>query len=405
MSNWQKVRLGDVCSIKHGYAFKGEFFSDTPTDCVLTTPGNFKIGGGFKCDKPKYYNGEVPQEYILAENDIIVTMTDLSKAGDTLGYSALVPNSGDITFLHNQRIGLVHEVKDNINKLFLYWLLRTRDYQQYIVGCASGSTVKHTSPKSILQFDFLLPPLAEQERIAGILGALDDKIECNNRINRNLEEQAQALFRRWFVDFEFPDPNNAGKPYRSSGGSFIDSPLGKIPQGWTVGTFGEIAELIAGGDKPNVVSEIQTSECNVPIFSNGISNEGLYGYTTIARIYNESVTISARGTIGYVCLRQNPYLPIVRLISVTPNKNIISAKYLFHWLRTANINGTGTTQQQLTVPDFKKTIILIPNFEIICNFTNVVDFLYNHIETSKVQNKNLAKLRDTLLPKLMNGEI
>jgi type I restriction enzyme, S subunit len=105
-SGWQTIRLGELVEIKHGFAFKGEFFRDSPPGDILLTPGNFAIGGGFKSDKLKYYNGPVPEEYVLLEGDLLVTMTDLSKSADTLGYPALVPKPLYARFLHNQRLGL-----------------------------------------------------------------------------------------------------------------------------------------------------------------------------------------------------------------------------------------------------------------------------------------------------------
>ncbi len=112
MSEWKEYKLGDVLNVKHGFAFKGEFFSQVPTKDILLSPGNFNIGGGFKSDKFKFYNGNYPESYILKEDDVIVTMTDLSKEGDTLGYSAKIPSHQGIRYLHNQRLGLV-ELKDN----------------------------------------------------------------------------------------------------------------------------------------------------------------------------------------------------------------------------------------------------------------------------------------------------
>ena len=103
--------LSDYIKIKHGFAFKGEYFSAQPTSDVLVTPGNFAIGGGFKADKFKYYKGSVPEDYILKEKDLVVTMTDLSVDADTLGYSALIPHSNKKRFLHNQRVGLVQKKK------------------------------------------------------------------------------------------------------------------------------------------------------------------------------------------------------------------------------------------------------------------------------------------------------
>lgn len=113
-------------------------------------------------------------------------------------------------------------------------------------------------------------------------------------INDNLEEQAKALFKSWFVD---SDRNE-----------------------WVHYELGDITLITAGGDRPSKYTNKKTIECYVPIYSNGIDNEGLYGYTDVAKIHEESITISARGTIGYVCLRLEPYVPIVRLISIIPNK-------------------------------------------------------------------------------------
>jgi len=106
MEEWRECNLGDFINIKHGFAFKGKDITKDPTNKILVTPGNFYIGGGFKDEKFKYFNGEHPKEYSLEKGDIIVTMTDLSQAGDTLGYSAKVPELKDRVFLHNQRRGL-----------------------------------------------------------------------------------------------------------------------------------------------------------------------------------------------------------------------------------------------------------------------------------------------------------
>lgn len=185
-SKWEKVRLSELITIKHGYAFKGQYFVDKPTNDVLVTPGNFFIGGGFNNEKRKYYSGPIYDDFILKSDDIIVTMTDLSKDGDTLGYSAKVPNSDKIRYLHNQRIGLVNIVQNSVSKDFLYWLLRSQHYHAFIVNSSTGTTVKHTSPSRIGEFQFLLPSLSEQKKIANILSSFDDKIEVNNKITNIL---------------------------------------------------------------------------------------------------------------------------------------------------------------------------------------------------------------------------
>lgn len=179
------ANLGDYISIKHGYAFKGDFISTNDNGVVLVTPGNFSVGGGFKENKCKFFIGEYPEDYILHPDDLIVTMTDLSKEGDTLGYSALVPDTSKV-YLHNQRIGLVKIESNEIIKDYLYWFMRTRKYQKQIVATASGSTVKHTSPGRICEIEIELPTLEEQIEIATILNHIEEKIKLNEKINNNL---------------------------------------------------------------------------------------------------------------------------------------------------------------------------------------------------------------------------
>ena len=178
-----------------------------------------------------------------------------------------------------------------------------------------------------------------------------------------------------------------------------------MPDGWKVGKLSDVSILSAGGDKPKDFSNEPTEDLNIPIYSNGLDNFGLYGYTNKAKIFEESVTVSARGTIGFVCLRMEPYVPIVRLISLIPNKDNMSAKYLYLHLLNSNISGTGTTQQQLTVPAFSKEAILIPPKKRIDEFTNIVNPFFYLIVQKRKENKELANLRDALLPKLMNGKI
>lgn len=169
--------------------------------------------------------------------------------------------------------------------------------------------------------------------------------------------------------------------------------------------LGDVSDMSAGGDKPQNNSDRKTEKHQYPIYSNGITNEGLYGFTTDYKISEESVTVSARGTIGFVCLRHIPYTPIVRLVTLVPHTDIVSAKYLYLWLKSIPIHGTGTTQQQLTVPDFRKTEILIPPKADMREFTETVNPLFQQVWVYQEENAKLADVRDTLLPRLMSGEL
>ena len=191
--DWYEVPLSEVADVKHGYAFKGEYFCNEQTPFSLVTPGNFAIGGGFQ-EKLKYYNGPIPREYILQKGDLIVTMTDLSKQGDTLGYSALVPK--DNKYLHNQRIGLVL-IKDDLQiKEYIYWLMRSHEYQKFIVGHASGSTVKHTSPKTILSYSTIIPDAKTLQTATTILCAINRQIIQNYAESISLIDLRDAILPR-----------------------------------------------------------------------------------------------------------------------------------------------------------------------------------------------------------------
>lgn len=280
---------------------------------------------------------------------------------------------------------LVIRAKDGIYSKFLYYVLADDTFFEYSMVTSKGTKMPRGDKTSIMSYVVPDCDLVTQQCIASILSVLDDKIELNNRINENLEEQAQAIFKSWFVDFE---------PFG-----------GVMPNDWSNTTLGEVSDMGAGGDKPKNATSISTDDNTIPIYSNGLTDEGLYGFTNEAKIKEESVTVSARGTIGFVCLRQEPYVPIVRLITLIPKKEMVSAKYLYHWLKILHIAGTGTTQQQLTVPSFKKTEIIVPDYLTMEQFTTTVNPFYTQILANKTENQRLSFLRDTLLPKLMNGEI
>ena len=235
-------KLGKYIRVKHGFAFKGAHFTEEVRSDVLLTPANFAIGGGFQDARLKYYAGPVPNGYVLQPGDLVITMTDLSKAADTLGYPALIPNSAERRYLHNQRIGLVEICHDApLDKRFLFYRLRADDYRHHILATASGSTVHHTSPSRVYEFRTALPPLDEQRSIADVLGALDDKIEQNRQTAGKLERLAQAIFRAWFVDFEPVKAKAAGADFFPSMPQyvfdalptrFVDSEIGPCRRGW-----------------------------------------------------------------------------------------------------------------------------------------------------------------------------
>ena len=313
------------------------------------------------------------EEYILEKNDIVFART-----GNSTGRSYFYDGrDGELVYAGFLIRFRLDETK--VNPKILKYYTHSKPYYDWVKSFDTGGTRGNINAKTYGDMPIYLPPRHIQDRIAGILGAIDDKIENNRRINTNLELQAQALYKQWFVDNRSDD--------------------------WETLVLEDVAILSAGGDKPQICSEQKTPECNIPIYSNGIDNEGLYGYTNNPRITENGITISARGTIGFVSLRTEPYVPIVRLISVVPTHKNVSAYFLYLWALTQNISGTGTTQQQLTVPAFRTTKIVVPSQEFLVKFNQVVKPIFDNIKQNKKENETLATLRDTLLPKLMNGEI
>jgi type I restriction enzyme S subunit len=185
--------LSEFITIKHGFAFKGKFISTEDNGVVLVTPGNFSIGGGFKENRCKFFTNEYPEEYLLHAGDLIVTMTDLSKKTDTLGYGSLVPDSPSRVYLHNQRIGRVNTISNQLPKAYIYWFLRSYIYHMRIVGTATGSTVKHTSPGRILEQVIPIPKKESLADISNILQSINDEIAKNNRENIVLANYRDVL--------------------------------------------------------------------------------------------------------------------------------------------------------------------------------------------------------------------
>ena len=304
---------------------------------------------------------------------MLPTGTVLFSSRAPIGYVAIAANP----ICTNQGFKSVVP-NDQTDSLFLYYLLKAN--KNKIEGLASGTTFKEVSATTMRSLEVKVPAsLGEQRAIASVLGALDAKIESNTKINGYLLEMAKVIYRQWFVGDTAKYPTTTMK-------------------------LSDIATINAGGDKPKDVSQtIQPGFC-VPIYSNGTDNEGLYGFTSVAKINEPSVTVSARGTIGFTCLRRRPYYPIVRLISATP-KRCVTAEYLYLWLLNMSVVGVGTTQQQLTVPMFKAYDIKVPEAKAMEQFSQTINPLFDAIDSNKEECIKLAALRDVLLPRLMSGEI
>jgi type I restriction enzyme, S subunit len=189
---WDILPLSSYINIKHGFAFKGEYFSDQETGDICVTPGNFHIGGGIKLDKFKYYDGPISEDYIFSKGDLMVTMTDLSKQADTLGYPAFVPESEGKTYLHNQRIGKVELKFEQDIKNYLYSFFCSSGYRNEVLSGVTGSTVKHTAPKKIMAIEVALD-LRVAYKFSQLVAPLFEKKAQNLAENSYLEKLRDTL--------------------------------------------------------------------------------------------------------------------------------------------------------------------------------------------------------------------
>ena len=237
-----------------------------------------------------------------------------------------------------------------------------------------------------------MPSKKYQDAVAVILSVYDDLIEVNNKRIKVLEQMAENLYKEWFVRFRFPGHENA---------EFENG----IPKGWEILKIGNIASIKAGGDRPEIYSEYPVEGITIPIYSNGLENDGLYGYTDKAIITEQSVTISARGTVGFVCLRRVPYVPIVRLIAIVPDARVVTPLYLYYYLQRDSVIANGTSQQQITVPMVRRKGILVPPMNVMDMFEEAGQPIMDEIEQLKKLINNLIKQRDLLLPRLMSGKL
>jgi len=336
------------------------------------------------------------------------------KNGDIL-YSEIRPKNKRYAYVKvknpedyvvSTKLMVLRNKTDDVDTDYIYYYLTYEETLNYLQKRAENRICSFPQ----ITFDILkpmkikIPALDEQKKITNILSTLDAKIELNNKINKELETMAKTLYNYWFVQFDFPDEK--GKPYKSSGGKMVYNEALKreIPEGWEVVCLGDVTNIIAGGDKPKEFSKIKNSNFSIPIYSNGITNEGLYGFTNKPRIKEQSITVSARGTIGYCVLRNEPFVPIIRLISITPKSNY-SIGYFYHSVKNLVFENSGSVQQQLTVPQVSALNILIPQGKVLQIFENFTVSTIKKIEGLKEQTQELTKLRDWLLPMLMNGQV
>ena len=315
-----------------------------------------------------------------------------------------------------------------VDPFFLCYLLKSPEVYNYIANnCVSGSALPRIVLKDFKEVKLRVPSFTRQKEIVSILKSLDDKIEVNKQINDNLEQQAQALFKSWFVDFEPFFAKQSGKAERKDG-EFVESELGMIPKGWKVEKIGDlpinVTDYVANGSfaslkenvklysSPNYAYFIRNTDLKSGNFEVYVDKHS-YDFLSKSTLYGGEIIISNVGDVGSVHLC--PYLdkPMTlgnNIIMVKPKSDNYSyyLYILFKWAYgndlIMSIKG-GSAQPKFNKTDFKSLKIVIPKENIIEKFHFVISPLFNKMKIVNSETKSLAELRDTLLPRLMSGEL
>ena len=395
MSEWKKVKLGDVADIFSGYAFKSKDmnnYSGTPllkikniTDFIVST----------ECDS--FLNSDIDlskwEKYRLQINDFLIAMTgqgSVGRVGKMMNYSS--------NYFVNQRVAIVRPNCKLVNSYFLYKIFATSERQLELFKKANGAGQPNISPTQIGDIEFNIPSIEVQQHIAEILSRYDFLIENYQKQIKLLEESAQRFYKEWFIDLRFPGHENT---------KIVDG----VPEGWKKKKLMDIADVVMG-QSPK--SEFYNSEKKGLPFHQGV---GSYGFRFVDdNVYSSSLTriaepnsilFSVRAPVGRLNFTKNKIV-IGRGLAAMNHKNG-SQSYLFYLLKERffkdDIIGNGAIFASISKDELLNQIFIVPNDKLVSQFNSIVNKMDNSIQSIDTQIRHLTEARDRLLPKLMNGEI
>ena len=415
------VRLGDVASVRSGYAFKSSDWVDTGIPVVKIR--NVK-GGGLVMDGCSFVSPQVASgagEFELRNNDILIAMTGY------IGDVAMVRHR-DLPAVLNQRVGRFSNRDPNrIDNRFLFYSLRYKGVRKKIENLGYGSAQPNVSPSLVHSVDIPLPPLSEQRAIAHILGTLDDKIELNRRMNETLEASARALFKSWFVDF---DPVRAKMEGRHTGlpqdiadlfpDRLVNSEMGKIPEGWEVFRLDQLANHHTKTTSPSRFSGLEYEHFSIPAYDAGQRPAIELGAAIRSNktvLLKDAVLLSKLNPrIARVWVPADstarPQICSTEFLVFTPrspaNRNLLFTLFgdqRFRTLLESLVTGTSNSHQRVPPKALKAREVLTGSPRAFTTFGEVIGGTLARILNNRSEAATLAALRDTLLPKLISGEI
>lgn len=400
---WKEVRLGDVIDYKKGFAFKSSMYKSTGTYIVRVsdTTANSVDVSLCNCISPELAHQYT--DYSLKTKDIIIATVGSwpTNPASIVGKVVRVPESANNALLNQNAV----RIRSNgiVDSDYLYYLLKEEHFSKYLVGTAQGSANQASiTLKDIFGYSFSAPSeIKDQHRIASILSSLDRKIELNNKINADLEEMAQAIFKNWFVDFE---------PFKD--GKFVDSELGMIPEGWKVVVFDNILKVTTTKTGKEGIPEYSVTNTGIhprdekftknlskSSAKNKLIRKGNLVFGMSREILNWGIM---KEEVGGVSSAYNVYIVDEKIVSTTYLERFIAQRmdYFADLIKPASREGQGVDKALLM-----KKIICIPPSEVLDVFLEKYNSIMHLTEIRNQENSRLSTLRDTLLPRLMSGEL
>mgnify|MGYP005875378329 CR=1 FL=1 len=352
----------------------------------------------------KSVDAEDAEKYILKENDIVFART-----GNSTGRSYFYEKQHG-TFVYAGFLIKFSLDPNKVNPRILKYYTHSKPYFDWVNSFDTGATRGNINAKTYGDMEIELPSRKVQDKIVSILSSLDRKIELNNKINADLEEMAQAIFKNWFVDFE---------PFKD--GKFVDSELGMIPEGWKVGRLDEIADVVGGSTPSKAKPEYYTQKGIAWLTPKDLSNhpavytsrgviditEEGYNSTSTKLMPKGTILFTSRAPIGYISIAQNDICTNQGFKSLVPKKAGTCFLYCFLKYVTPEIENksTGSTFKEASGSLMKSLQVIMPEQKVFEDFETIVSPLFARIESLEKENSRLSLLRDTLLPRLMSGEL
>lgn len=407
-NNWKKYKLGEFASLRKQNIQPKDFTNEIYIGLEHIGQGNFLLDG-------------------IGEASDVTSNKATFKSGDIL-YGKIRPYFKKVyrpkfSGICSTDILVVFSKNENlVDQNFLYQIIKTQSFTDKATETSTGTKMPRADWDSLCQIEFEIPPLKEQQAIAEILSALDDKIELNLQTNKTLEEMANALYKHWFVDFgPFLPP---GRCLKDGGGpipGFVESELGLIPEGWEAKPFFSLIDLLSGGTPKTSVHEYWGDEiCWVSAKDIGSSNEsfivdtdkkitelGLRNSSTKI-LPEDTIIIVARGSVGKYGIISKP-MAMNQSCYGLYSKGFLSQSMVF--LITQNIMkdllrmSYGSVFDTITTNTFNSINVAVPSLEISKPLMDRFDILFNKVKQNTIENQTLKQTRDYLLPKLISGEI